>query len=302
MLRPIAKTHHAIKQMGASSVTLKNKEKRKKILKRKSVNEFMFVGSEDTKVIIQGYAITGVTDISFTSNVEEDAVVLLAERGITRKINKGHTIQCKISKPYLGRDRLQEFTGMTDLSGQFVYGANAVEFNEATISSYSVSVDTNSSPKISIDMKIFGDFKPTTNIAATQSDYSFEELGPDSVSVDVEGRNSILTDFSYSVNFDVKPTYEIDSIKSSSAKILSPIKYSTSAKMLMDEQEFEDVTGLIQSETFNRNITFDIRDTGNSVLNTYNIPNASISSQEVSIAAGDLVQFSIQYQGLQLNV
>ena len=288
--------------MGASSVTLKNKEKRKKILKRKSVNEFMFVGSEDTKVIIQGYAITGVTDISFTSNVEVDAVVLLAERGITRKINKGHTIQCKISKPYLGRDRLQEFTGMTDLSGQFVYGANAVEFNEATISSYSVSVDTNSSPKISIDMKIFGDFKPTTNIAATQSDYSFEELGPDSVSVDVEGRNSILTDFSYSVNFDVKPTYEIDSIKSSSAKILSPIKYSTSAKMLMDEQEFEDVTGLIQSETFNRNITFDIRDTGNSVLNTYNIPNASISSQEVSVAAGDLVQFSIQYQGLQLNV
>ena len=288
--------------MGASSVTLKNKEKRKKILKRKSVNEFMFVGSEDTKVIIQGYAITGVTDISFTSNVEEDAVVLLAERGITRKINKGHTIQCKISKPYLGRDRLQEFTGMTDLSGQFVYGANAVEFNEATISSYSISVDTNSSPKISIDMKIFGDFKPTTNIAATQSDYSFEELGPDSVSVDVEGRNSILTDFSYSVNFDVKPTYEIDSIKSSSAKILSPIKYSTSAKMLMDEQEFEDVTGLIQSETFNRNITFDIRDTGNSVLNTYNIPNASIRSQEVGVAAGDLVQFSIQYQGLQLNV
>lgn len=262
----------------------------------------MFVGSEDTKVIIQGYAITGVTDISFTSNVEEDAVVLLAERGITRKINKGHTIQCKISKPYLGRDRFQEFTGITDLSGQFVYGANAVEFNEATISSYSISVDTNSSPKISIDMKIFGDFKPTTNIAATQSDYSFEELGPDSVSVDVEGRNSILTDFSYSVNFDVKPTYEIDSIKSSSAKILSPIKYSTSAKMLMDEQEFQDVTGLIQSETFNRNITFDIRDTGNSVLNTYNIPNASISSQEVGVAAGDLVQFSIQYQGFQLNV
>lgn len=262
----------------------------------------MFVGSEDTKVILQGYAITGITDISFTSNVEEDAVVLLAERGITRKINKGHTIQCKISKPYLGRDRLQEFTGITDLSGQFIYGSNAVEFNEATISSYSISVDTNSSPKISIDMKIFGDFKPTTNIITAQSDYSFEELGPDSVSIDVEGRNSILTDFSYSVNFDVKPTYEIDSIKSSSAKILSPIKYSTSAKMLMDEQEFEDVTGLMQSETFNRNITFDIRDTGNSILNTYNIPNASISSQEVSVAAGDLVQFSIQYQGLQLNV
>ena len=67
--------------------------------------------------------------------------------------------------------------------------------------------------------------------------------------------------------------------------------------MVMDEQEFEDVTGLVQSETFNRNITFNIRDSGDSVLNTYNIPNAGISSQEVSVAAGDLVLFSIQYEG-----
>lgn len=284
------------------SVTLKNKKKETKKLKGKSVNYTMFVGSEETSLVLQNYSITGITDISFNTTVEEDAVLLLAERGISRKVNKGHVVNCKISKPYLGKEIFQEFTGITNLSGRFIYGANAVEFTDGVISSYSISVDTQSSPKVSVDMKIFGDFKPTANITSGTVDYSFEELGPESVSINVEGRNSTLTNFSYSVDFDVKPTYEIDSIKSSSAKILSPIKYSTSAKMLMDEQEFEDVTGLIQSETFNRNITFDIRDTGNSVLNTYNIPNASISSQEVSVAAGDLVQFSIQYQGLQLNV
>jgi len=85
----------------------------------------MFVGSEDAKVIIQGVAITGITDISFSSNVEEKAVVLLADRGINRKINNGHNVQCKISKPYLGKDMLQEFTGITNLSGQFIYGTDA---------------------------------------------------------------------------------------------------------------------------------------------------------------------------------
>ena len=149
-------------------------------------------------------------------------------------------------------------------------------------------------------MKIFGDFKPTANITSGTVDYSFEELGPESVSIDVEGRNSTLTNFSYSVDFDVKPTYEINSIKSSSAKILSPIKYKSSAKMLMDEQEFEDVTGLIESETFNRNITFNIQDTGSNILNTYNIPNASLSSQEVKVAAGDLVEMSIEYAGFSI--
>ena len=262
----------------------------------------MFVGSEDAKVIIEGIAITGITDISFSSNIEEKSIVLLADRGINRKVNNGHTVQCKISKTYLGKDRLQEFTGVTDLTGQFIYGTNALNFNQATISSYSISADTNSSPKVSVDMKIFGDFKPTTTISAGLSDYSFEDLGPESAFINVEGRNSILTNFSYNVNFDVKPTYEISSTKSSTSKILSPIKYSTSAEMLMDEQEFVDVTGLMESETFNRSVTFNMQNESSTVLNTYNIPNASISSQSASVTAGDLVKMSIKYQGLELNV
>jgi len=262
----------------------------------------MFVGSEDTKVIIQGIAITGITDISFSSNIEEKSIVLLADRGINRKVNNGHTVQCKISKSYLGKDRLQELTGITNLSGQFVYGTNAVQFDQATISSYSISVDTNSSPKVSVDMKIFGDFKPAEIIQAGTTDYSFQDLGPESVFINVEGRNSLLTNFSYNVDFDVKPTYEISSTKSSTSKILSPIKYSTSADMLMDEQEFVDMTGLMETETFNRSVTFNIQNESSTVLNTYNIPNASISSQSASVAAGDLVKMSVKYQGLELNV
>lgn len=262
----------------------------------------MFVGSEDAKVIIQGIALTGITDISFSTNIEEGSIVLLADRGINRKINNGHTVQCQISKSYLGQDRLQEFTGITNLSGQFIYGTNALEFNQATISSYSISADTTNSPKVSVDMKIFGDFKPTTTIQAGTADYGFENLGPESTFINVEGRNSPLTKFSYKVDFDVKPTYEINSTKSSTSKILSPIKYSTSADMLMDEQEFTDITGLIESETFIRPVTFEMKNESSTVLNTYNIPNASISSQSASVAAGDLVKMSIKYQGLESNV
>ena len=67
----------------------------------------------------------------------------------------------------------------------------------------------------------------------------------------------------------------------------------------MDEQEFVDMTGLIQSETFNRSVTFNIQDENSNPLNTYNIPNASISSQSASVAAGDLVKMSVKYQGLE---
>jgi len=262
----------------------------------------MFVGSEDAKVIIQGYAITGITDISFNSSVEEKAVVLLADRGINRKVNNGHTVECKISKSYLGQDRLQEFTGITNLSGQFIYGTNAVDFDQAAITSYAISADATSSPKVSVSIKIFGDFKPAASIQAGISDYGFENLGPESTFIDVEGRNSLLTNFSYDVKFKVQPTYEISSTKATTSRIQSPIEYSTSAEMLMDEQEFVDLTGLMESETFNRSVTFNMQNESSTVLNTYNIPNASISSQSASVTAGDLVKMSVTYKGLELNV
>ena len=72
--------------------------------------------------------------------------------------------------------------------------------------------------------------------------------------------------------------------------------------MLVDEQEFIDVTGLLESETFNRSVSLNLKNIGASVLNTYTVPNASLKSQSTSIAAGDLVEMSVEYLGLDLNV
>jgi hypothetical protein len=217
----------------------------------------MFIGSEEAGVILNGFDLTGLTDVSFSSTINEEAVVLLADRGINRKINRGHVIDCTINKTYLGKDRLQEFTGITNLSGQFQFGTGAIDFNEASISSYSINVGIQKAPQVSVNMKIFG---------------------------------------------DIKPTFEISSVKSTSNRLFSPITYNAKAKMLVDEQEFIDVTGLLESETFNRSVSLNLKNTGASVLNTYTVPNASLKSQSTNITAGDLVEMSVEYLGLDLNV
>ena len=58
----------------------------------------MFIGSDEAEVILNGFNLTGLTDVSFSSTINEEAVVLLANRGINRKINKGHVITCSINK------------------------------------------------------------------------------------------------------------------------------------------------------------------------------------------------------------
>jgi hypothetical protein len=262
----------------------------------------MFIGSEEAGVVLNGINLTGLTDVSFSSTINEEAVVLLADRGINRKINRGHVIDCKISKTYMGKDRLQEFTGITNLSGQFQFGTGAIDFNEASISSYSIDVGIQKAPQVSVNIKIFGDFKPAASKASFASDYVLEDLGIDPATITLESRQSLLQEFSFSVNFDVKPTFEISSVKSTSNKLFSPITYNAKAKLLVDEQEFIDVTGLLESENFNRSVSLSLQNTGSSVLNTYTVPNASLKSQSTSIAAGDLVEMSVEYLGLDLNV
>lgn len=264
----------------------------------------MFNGSEETKIILQETLLTGITNVSFDYTVQEEAVLLLANRGINRKINKPNVATCSISKKCIGREFIQELTGYADLSGQFIYGENGLDFDQAVVKNYKISLSPQDIPTLSVDLNIYGDIKPATALRdnSAYSDNAEENINPTSIVLDLDNTISAVTSFSYSVDFDCTPTHEIESIKSSSSKILTPIKYSVSADIEMIEQEFENMTGLLEDETFNRNISFSLVDSSGAYLNTFTIPNASLRSQKISATPSDTVQLSVDYVGYGLNV
>ena len=124
----------------------------------------MFNGSEETQIILQQTLLTGITDVSFDYQVEEEAVLLLANRGINRKINKPSVATCSISKKCIGREFIQQLTGYVDLSGQFIYGENGLDFNQAAITNYKISLSPQDIPTLSADLKIYGDMEPATTL------------------------------------------------------------------------------------------------------------------------------------------
>ena len=143
----------------------------------------MFNGSEETNIILQDTLLTGITDVSFDYQVEEEAVLLLANRGINRKINKASSASCSISKKCIGRDFIQELTGYANLSGQFIYGTGGLDFDQATITNYKISLSPQDIPTLSADLKIYGDLKPATGLRLNSSyaDNSGENFGPTSI-------------------------------------------------------------------------------------------------------------------------
>ena len=209
----------------------------------------MFTASDQSFIILQNTLLTGITSISFDQQTNEEAVNLIATQGITRRIVNPTITNCKISKKYFGEDIFRSFTGFVGLSGQFIYGSDALDFDDAVISNYSISMDTQGIPTMSIDLKIYGDLKPATNIRKSNAvpDHTIRELDVNSVSFNFMEKTVPITNFTFGAAFKVKPSYEIASIKSSTVKIIPPVQLSSSVKMEMTEQEFENISGLVKS-------------------------------------------------------
>jgi hypothetical protein len=264
----------------------------------------MFYGAEETFVVVEGVVITGISNIDFDHSINEEAVNLLSNRGITRKINKPTVTSCAISRPILGDDIFFSLTGVSDLTGILIHGNSALSFTDAAIESYSLNVRANNNtPESTVNMKIFGDFKPSAPPVGlsgfTQDNSPLDAVPMTGLQLNIDDTSSAIESFEYNVQFDLKPTYEIESVKSSAVKILSPARYSCKASLVMLEEDFEDVTGFLETESYNRNLTFSLfSESGQH--GSYEIPSGSKSSQSITAADSDLLKADFAFNGYKI--
>ena len=304
----------------------------------------MFTASDQGSIILQNTLLTGINSISFSQDINEDAINLLSNRGINRRIKGPPTTTCQITKTYAGKDFFTDLTGFIGLSGQFIYGNDALDFTDAAISNYSLNMDTQGAPQISVDLKIFGDLKPATTLrkSIAASDISKKNISASNTKFSYMGKNSPISQFSVSAAFDLRPTYEIESIKSSAVRIVPPVKFSSSATMELTEQEYENVSGLLESENYDRSISLVFNDgptsstlagetlaeesgrffaltssglqtglhpeivnlikTGTVKLNPYEFEGFGLKSQSISLTTNDTIQLETSFNGYSTNL
>jgi len=289
----------------------------------------MFNGSEESYIILQNTLLTGIKDVSFQSSVKQSSTKLLANKNITRRINGPADITCSFSKPYNGADFCQYLTGVTNLSGQFIYGENALNFTNAAISEYSFNLDERGLGQVQVQMKIHGEMTPTTNLRLSEASQDFEILNelPKIVFFDLDGTRSAVNSLDLQSSFNVQSSNEIGSINSSNVKITFP-NHKISANILMLEQEVEDITGMVETSSLTKDIRvifasdenlssvneiLEIESGANEfasqgiyigdldfslgacAYNDFRFPEASINSQELSSSVGDIIQLKKNY-------
>tara|TARA_B110000858_G_scaffold118967_1_gene135850 strand:- start:3581 stop:5707 length:2127 start_codon:yes stop_codon:yes gene_type:complete len=290
----------------------------------------MFNEAQESNIILQGVLLTGIKDIKFDSSVNESSTKLLSNQGIRRKIYGPQKTTCSFSKPYNGKDFIQSLTGVADLSGQFIYKNNALDFSQAAISSYSLNLDEEGFGEIKVTMQIFGDVKPTTNLqlSTASEDFPILDQTPTMTHFDLDGKNSAIKSLNYEASLNPKSSNNIGSVIASNVDFTSPTVHKISADIEMLEQEVEDATGFSENDKLTKNINiifapevnkptideiltiqtqvslikgsgfktddFDFS-LGSCAYNAFRFDKSSISNQNLNAKAGEVVQLNNQY-------
>lgn len=290
----------------------------------------MFNSSKDCFLLLQNTLLTGINNVSFNSPVRENYQKMLGGATIKRKINSPQEITCKFSKSYNGKDFLQSLTGQVDMSGQFVHGTGGLDFNLATISNYSLNLDQEGFGDISVEMKIRGGIKPATFIRTGTASGDIEVINqtPTIAFLNIDSGSSAIKSINYSSSIKSVPSYEIGNTISSDTKIISPVVNDISVDMQALNQEVEDVTGLINEENFNKNVSivFSAREDkdnaaeiaqaritaekikssgvniddldfgyGACAFNAYEFPKSVMKSQDIQSTAGEIINLKKDY-------
>jgi hypothetical protein len=261
--------------------------------------------AEESFIILNDVLIKAVSSIGFQTEETQESTFLLNSTGFNRKIAAPPKTTCNIEKYLILNDFVKTLTGNTAISGQFIHEEKALDFSDGVISSYNVSASNGSLPSISFSIDIFGDFKPGEKKSLIAPNTTEEEdvvsglFGAPTTgfSINIDNSSNFVQSFNYSVDFNISPTYEIDSIKSSTVKILPPVTYQANAVFEVNNETLEDVTGLLNSETFNRTVFFDVGTTGSIFQNIFSVPNASLRSQSITQNAADTTQISLSFVG-----
>ena len=257
-------------------------------------------GSHEEHIVVNETLLSGIQSISFSQNVQEQAVSYLGNDFGGTTINGPTIVTSAIDKILLNQDFITGLTGLTNISGQFEYGDNLANFSQAVLNGYAVSASLGEIPRISFDLSIYGSISGAENsIKSTASnDNTFETVNQEKLIITYDkGVTNPIQSFNFSETFNVQPIYGVGQNTPSHISIVGPIVCEASISIEVEDYEFEETFSFL-SGSKNRSRDIKLQISGNSgILNTFEVSDASLISEDIAAGVGDTIIANFSYRG-----
>ena len=236
-------------------------------------------GSHDTNIILNDTLLSGIQNVSFQQNYNEEPLSLLGSAYASTQIQGPPTTTAKVDKLLLNRDFITGLTGSTGINGSFVYGENALIFDTAVLDGYSLSVGLDSDPEISFDFTIYGDLSgvaptvtstaiqggiaPADLVSAATSDRTIAEINQTGIFIELVdnydgsfavsdhpdvgadntvriGKANAIQSFSFTETYQYQPKYKIGDHKPCQIDLIRPVQQSATVSIEIEDYTFKD--------------------------------------------------------------
>lgn len=262
---------------------------------------FNSISNYENNLYIQDQEVLGLESIDLSYSNSSSISKILGRSSPFTTISNAVSHQLSISRNLIYYDRIYEYTiNKMKLNGNIQYNSISCRFSNAYVTDYSVNCAVGSIPKVSTNFIIYDEIGPgeltTPNNEVTN--IFIPNQGSISLSCDNSSTNRIVG-FSYAIKINTKPIYVLGSKNASEVVIVSPLEYSASVQVDVDDAFLQNSFNFLSTRQ-NKTLSFSIKDkTLTNVIQELTIPNASLISETLSSSADGGVKLTLNYIGHQ---
>lgn len=263
------------------------------------------VGSAAFGAVIKaiGFAISklnSIQNISFNQGVQEAPALVVGKDLSSTQIDGPTQTMVSVDKILNNNDLIRTLVGKNNISGQFEYGDNLLNFSKACLDNFSVSATINELPQASFDFTIYGSLSGTSNsVSSTASgDNIIEEISAEGLiaTFDKGGTNAVQS-FNYSEIYNKQAIYGIGSNEPEDIKFVNPVQQEASISIEVEDYETEETFSFL-SGSKDRNRTIKLEISGDSsILNTFELENAYLVNESIGAGIGNTIVANLTYRG-----
>lgn len=174
-------------------------------------NKGAFLNHEQ-KFYLSGVELIGVTNIDGGYQFNEEPIHILG-KGFTFSVRQQPLVgNFQISKYYIGKDILLQYTGKDPISGSINYNNKTFGFESGYLNEYSLSFGIGKIPTVDASIVVYGDIGSGIDAFGTEEHPEVVIPNQGSIEIDLDGyQTNRILDLSYNVRVDREPIYAIGS-------------------------------------------------------------------------------------------
>ena len=261
-------------------------------------------GHQDEQLILNT---TKLQAISFQQNIADEVVTTIGTKTRTPTVLGPNTVTAQVDKIVVNDSvTITGLAGQSNISGQFIYGDNVMDFNSGVLAGYSLSSSIGEPPSISFDFEIFGGLTGSGNSRASSAETvadtgaGFIKTTGISITHD-KGTSNNIQSITFSETYNFTPEYSLGS-RVPSINFFDNVNQTMQIELLVEDFSLDETFSFLQdSKERKRNIQFHAQFDGTGAGTGFNLTLESghLVSESLRAGVGDQTIATLTYRGIK---